>query len=476
MNWDSGGIVFGQAKGIMRVSANGGQPEVVVSVKDGELMYGPQVLPGGEWLLFTLATAATADSWNKAQIVVQSLKSSERKTLVSGGSDGRYLPTGHLVYALGGVLFAVPFDLPRLAVTGGPVPIVEGVKRSVGTTGTAHFSVSSTGSLVFVPGPASTSSALSDLALIDRNGAVQPLKLPPHAYEYPRLSPDGTRIAVGSDDGKEAIVWIYDVAGASSARRLTLGGRNRVPVWSADGERVAFQSDRDGDLGLFWQRADGATPAERLTKPDKDTAHVPESWSPDGKTLLFSVAKGSSYAVAALSLPDKKVTPVSGIQSPFPPAATFSPDGRWVTYSATPPGPLAVSVFVQPFPTTGATYPISKGNGFHPMWSPDGKELFYFTGPGAGSSQFVAVSVTTRPTFTFGNPVSMPRPAAAGRQGEERNYDITRDGKRFLGVVPAGQNTASGAPAAPQIQVVLNWFEELKARNDGRRCAAEVRS
>ncbi len=105
-------------------------------------------------------------------------------------------------------------------------------------------------------------------------------------------------------------MWIYDVAGASSMRRLTLGGRNRVPVWSADGERVAFQSDRDGDLGLFWQRADGTTAAERLTKPDKDTAHVPESWSPDGKTLLFSVAKGSSYAVAALSFTDKKVTPV----------------------------------------------------------------------------------------------------------------------------------------------------------------------
>jgi Tol biopolymer transport system component len=460
MTWDAGGIVFGEAKGIMRVSANGGQPEVLVSVKDGEVMYGPQVLPGGEWVLFTVATTATAEAWDKAQIVVQSLKSSERKTLVSGGSDARYLPTGHLVYALGGVLFARPFDLPRLAVTGGPVPVVEGVKRSSGATGTAHFSVSSTGSLVFVPGPVSTSSALSDLALIDRNGAVQPLKLPPGAYEYPRLSPDGKRIAFGSDDGKDATVWIYDVSGARSARRLTLGGRNRVPVWSPDGERVAFQSDREGDLGLFSQRADGTTSAERLTKPDKDTAHVPESWSPDGKTLLFSVAKGSSYAAAALSLTDKKVTPVGGIQSPNPPSATFSPDGRWVAYSVPTPGTIAGSVFVQPFPTTGATYPISKG-GFHPTWSPDGKELFYFAGGGAG--QFVAVSVTTRPTFSFGNPVSVPRPFVERGPASERNNDITRDGKRFLGVVAAGQ-TASGAPAAPQIQVVINWFEELKAR------------
>jgi serine/threonine-protein kinase len=462
MTWDAGGIVFGQGKGIMRVSANGGQPEVLISVKDGEVIYGPQVLPGGEWVLFTVATAATAEGWDKAQIVVQSLKSSERKTLVSGGSDARYLPTGHLVYALAGVLFAVPFDLRRLAVTGGPVPVVEGVRRSQ-FTGTAHFSVSNTGSLVFVPGPASTSSALSDLALVDRNGTVQPLKLPPGAYEYPRLSPDGKRIAVGSDDGKDAIVWIYDVAGASSARRLTLGGRNRVPVWSADGERVAFQSDRDGDLGIFWQRADGTTTAERLTKPDKDTAHVPESWSPDGKTLLFSIAKGSSgYSLAALSLTDKKVTPVGGIQSLFPPSATFSPDGRWVAYSATAPGSPLSSLFVQPFPMTGATYPISKsGGGFHPTWSPDGKELFYFAGGGGG--QFVAVSVTTRPTFTFGNPVLVSKPFVERGPGSERNNDITLDGKRFLGVVTAGQ-TASAASAAPQIQVVLNWFEELKAK------------
>jgi Tol biopolymer transport system component len=178
---------------------------------------------------------------------------------------------------------------------------------------------------------------------------------------------------------------------------------------------------------------------------------------------LFSVDKGFSYAVAALSLEDKnvkKVTPFGGIQSAFPPAATFSPDGRWVAYSAGKPGAFAGSLFVQPFPTTGATYPISKGSGFHPTWFPDGKGLFYFAGGGGG--QFFAVSVTTRPTFTFGNPVPLPRPFVMRGPGFERNYDITRDGKRFLGVVAAGQSTASGAPAAPQIQVVLNWTEELK--------------
>jgi serine/threonine-protein kinase len=471
MTWDASGIVFGQgSKGIMRVSANGGQPTVVARVKSGEVAASPQVLPGGDWVLFTVATTA-AGAWDKAQVVVQSLKTSERKTLITGGSDARYVPSGigsakpevgHIVYAFGGVLFAVPFDLKHLAVTGGQVPVVEGVKRaaSAAVYGTAHLATSSTGSLAFIPGPVTTSGGQSDLALVDRTGAAQPLKLPPGAYEYPRLSPDGKRIAVGTDDGKEAIVWIYDVSGATSIRRLTLGGRNRVPVWSADGEHVAFQSDREGDLAIWWQRADGTTGAERLTRPDdKDTAHVPESWSPDGKTLLFSVSKGTSYAVAALTLGDKKVTPVDGTQSAQPPSATLSPDGRWVAYSVAAPGRTYGALFVQSFPTTGAMYPIS-GIGFHPVWTPDGKELFYT--PIIG--QLAAVSVTTRPAFTFGDPVTMPRVFLERGPGFERNNDITRDGKQFLGVVAPGQSTASSAAAAPQIQVVLNWFEELKAR------------
>ncbi len=184
MNWVGDTIIFGQrGGGIMRVSASGGKVEPLVSIEAGERAHGPQLLPGGEAVLFTLAADNPDESWDKARIVVHRLRTGERKTLFEGGSDARYLATGDLVYALSGVVFAIPFDVGRLEVKGGPVPVIEGVQRMTNPafSGTAHFSVSSTGSLVYIPGPASAVTSTSpqrDLALFDLKGGVQPLKLP----------------------------------------------------------------------------------------------------------------------------------------------------------------------------------------------------------------------------------------------------------------------------------------------------------
>ena len=411
-------------------------------------------------MLFTLATGTAAERWDKAQIVTQSLRSGERKTLIDGGSDARYVPTGHLVYALGGIVFAVPMDLRRLEVTGGPVPIVEGVRRAAANiTGAAHFGFSSTGSLIYVPGPVSTAVAQSDLALIDRKGGVEPLKLPPGPYQHPRASPNGTQIAFATDDGKEAIVWIYELGGTASMRRLTFGGKNRFPIWSADGQRVAFQSDREGDLGIFWQRADGSGAAERLTKPDQGTSHVPESWSPKGERFLFGVTKGSSVSLWTFSLQDKKATPFADVQSANPINAAFSPDGRWVAYTVTE-GAERPWIYVQPFPATGAKYQVSKASG-----DPSGVVARWTRArvPATGR-QWAVQTITTQPSFAFSAPVPVPRGGADCDPAPtaQRNYDVTPDG-RILGVVAAGQ-TRSAGPTTPQIQVVLNWFEELKAR------------
>ncbi len=464
MSWGPDGIVFGQgSKGIMRVSPNGGAPDVVVRVEDDEEAHGPQLLPGGQHLLFTLATGTAIDRWDRARVVVQSLTSGERKTLIEGGSDGRYVPTGHIVYALSGRVFAVAFDVRRLEVKGGAAPMVEGVRRSGGSgTGTAHFSVSSAGSLIYIPGAVSTSSAQWEIALIDRKGGVERLKLPPGPYESPRVSPDGTRIAFGTetDPGKEAIVWIYELSGTTGIQRLTFGGNNRFPIWSSDSTRVAFQSDREGDLAIFWQPVVGGGTAERLTKPDQGESHAPESWSPKTDRLLFSVTKGSDVSLWTFSLQDRKATPFGEVHSRFPTGARFSPDGQWVAYASTERG-TRNTIYVQPFPPTGAKYQLfAKGSDIpHEVaWSPDGKELFY--NPGVG--RFEAVSVRTQPTFAFGNAVAVPRPFRTAPSNSRTLYDITPGGK-FVGLIPAGQ-TEFGPLATPQIHVILNWFEELQAR------------
>ena len=188
VSWGTDGIVFGQPdKGIMRVSANGGTPEVLVGVKDGEQAYGPQILPGGETVLFTLATGTAAERWDRAHIVTHSLRSGERKTLVDGGSDARYVPTGHLVYAVGGIVFAVPMDLRRLEVTDGPIPIVEGVRRRPTPSRARPNSISQARERwCTCQARISATTAQSQLALIDRKGGVELLKLPPGPYQHPR--------------------------------------------------------------------------------------------------------------------------------------------------------------------------------------------------------------------------------------------------------------------------------------------------
>jgi serine/threonine-protein kinase len=457
MSWDTTGIVFGQAKGIMRVSASGGTPDLLVSVRDGEQAYGPQILPGGEAVLFTLASGSAADRWDQAQIMTQSLRSGERKRLVDGGSEARYLPTGHLVYARGPTIFAAPMDRRRLEVTGGAVPIVEGVRRAAqNATGAAQFGISNTGSLIYVPGPVSTAVDQSDLALIDRKGGVEPLKLTPGPYQHPRASPNGRQIAFATDDGKEANVWIYDLGSATSMRRLTFGGKNRFPTWSADGQRVAFQSDREGDLGIFWQKADGSGRADRLTKPERGVSHVPESWSSSGERFLFGETKGSSVSLWTLSLQDKRAVQVAGVESQTPINAAFSPDGRWFAYTVTEAG--ASRTYVQPFPTTGAHYQVSTTTTIHPVWSRDGRELM--SQPQGG--QWAVQTITTRPSFASSALVPMSRGGALSLGPTfRRNFDTMPDG-RILAVVPAGQSQS--ASATPQIQVVLNWTEELKQR------------
>jgi len=463
LSWSEEGIVYGEGGDrILRVSPNGGRPEQLFAAKQNETIGDPYMMPGG--VLFTLVPASNANSaLDKAQAVVQALKSDTRKIVLEGVTDARYLPTGHLAYVSNGVLFAVPFDVKRLETTGGPANILEGVAR--GNIIASQFAFSTTGSLIYVPGAVTASVAgQTVLGLVDRKGDVEPLKTPPNAYSFPRVSRDGKRVAYQIEENNDTGIWIYELSGATAPRRLTLPGTgaNRYPIWSSDNQRVAFQSDREGDLGIWWQRADGSGAAERLTKPDKGISQVPDSWSPDGRTFSFSEEKDNGAAIWTYSLRDKKATVLAETPGASLNSSVFSPDGRWVAYQLT--AQPNSRIYVRPFPATATAYvaPVD-ADSHHPVWSPDGKELLYVYGP----SQLGNMIVSTQPGVSFGSPVHAPKSGfTTAVPANVRTYDIMPDGKQFIGVVNASQ-TRSGATGR-ELRVVLNWFEDVKQRASGK--------
>src|SRR6185295_13173513 len=288
-------------------------------------------------------------------------------------------------------------------------------------------------------------------------GTLAPLKLPPGVYGYPRVSPDGSRIAVEIDDVKEASVWIYDLNATSAIRRRTFGGSSRGPIWSRDGNRVAYQSDREGG-GIFWQSADGTDAPERLTTVSKGETHTPEVWTKDGRTLLFDVRTATGETVSMLSMRDRTISSLKGVQSSDPITPTLSPDGNWLAYTTTTA--QGTTIYVEPFPQTGAKYQLPTRPGespHHPVWSPDGKELYY----NPTAPIFEVIPVATRPVLAFGKPVQIPKNMTLGPPPVRTNYDILPSGK-LVGILTPGIEATS--LATQPIQVVLNWFEELKQR------------
>jgi Tol biopolymer transport system component len=448
-------------KGILRVSANGGKPVTLIAAKPDELMFGPQLLPDRDHLLFTVGSRINPrliSAWDKAKIVVQSLKTGERKTVIDVGADGRYVPTGHLVYALGSTLLAVPFNVTKLENTGGPVPVTEGVVRAGNTSGAAQFSFAGNGTMVYFVGSVNSSDE-TKVALVARDGKEKPLPFPPTRYSEPRISPDGKQAAVVSDDEQgNGFLSVYELSQATALRRLTFQNADH-PVWTRDGQRLIFDSAGI----LFWQRADGGA-AEELAKPQESSVggggggYVSSAVSRDGKSLLLRAGVNGGD-VWSLSLDGDRKTKslISGEQSQS--QAYFSPDGRWIVYTSVESG--QPEIYVQPFPPTGAKYQITTTGGMSPLWSPDGKQIFYI-GISGPQRQLSSVDVHTQPSFGFANPAKLPIARIASRNTMNRPYDITPDGKQFL--IVSRDSNAFEQPAQRQIRITLNWLEDLKQR------------
>jgi serine/threonine-protein kinase len=340
-----------------------------------------------------------------------------------------------------GTLVAVPFDLTRLEVRGAaPVAVAEGIL--VGGEG-AHYMSSENGLLAYVAGAARFEDRT--LVWVDRHAKLDPVHVPARAYETPRVSPDGSQVAV-TTGGATYDIWVINLS-RGDATRLIGEGSNQFPVWTPDGKRLTYRATRGRTRNVFWRMADGSGIEERLTTGEG--IHAPHSWSPDGQTLLFQDAT-RGRDILALKLPDRQTEPF--LRTRFREVASqFSPDGRWVAYVSDESG--RQEVYVRPYPGPGAKWQISTDGGEQPVWNPNGRELFYRSG-----HKMMAVDVVAQPVFATGTPKVLFTGDYASAPTPSPNYDVSRDGRRFLMVQPSKQENAT----LSQIVVVLNWHEELK--------------
>jgi serine/threonine-protein kinase len=420
--------------GVERISASGAGREVLTSPDraNGEVSHRwPSLLPGGKTFLYSIGHGS---SWDEAKIVAQRFGSKERKVLVEGGSNPRYLPTGHLVYARGESLYAVPFDPGTLEVGGAPVQIVEGVAN--GAAGMAEYSVSRTGVLVYRAAGTLTDEGGGPV-LLDRAGKKIPLgheSLSGRSILGPVLSPGGDRLsgAIGYE------IWTFDLRRGTSTR-LTSGTRAISPVWSPDGSTIVFGEERGGPWNPYVRRSDGTDPEQLLV--GDETSLLPTSWSPDGKFILMERTNQETggdvmvYSVADRSLKPFLVTEQSEENG------VFSPDGRWVAYRSVDSG--RNEIYVRPFDGSPGRWQISNEGALFAYWKKL-DEIVYQSG-----SSVMSVHVRTSPTFVADPPRVL-------FSGPYFLADVTHDGERFL-ALESGEPQGRDAP----LRVVLDWFPEV---------------
>jgi eukaryotic-like serine/threonine-protein kinase len=483
MTWVGDRILFGQHdpqghRGIVEVSANGGTPKLLIPVdaaKD-ESAHGPQVVADGRAVVFALRAGNTL--WNAATIVAHELATGKRTVLVEQGTDPHVLPTGHLLFARGAALFAVPFDPTRLTVTGGPVPVQEGVRPAAGNaSGAVHVAWSASGSLAFIPGAATTIDRT--LVWADRNGKTERSSAPLRNYSSRatdmRVSPDGTRVAVvinattpgamsGATRAGQPIIgddiWVWDIA-RTTLTRLTFTGQAGFPVWTPDSRRVCYASD----VSVYCHAADGSGQAQVMVKVDAPDFEVDptsaavavRAFSPEGTRMLFGarLANTKSLDIMMTTLGSSPETRAL-IHTPYNEAGSaVSPDGRWLAYHSNESG--RNEVYVRPFPEVDqGRWQISTDGGAEPRWAANGRELFFTTGGGPTPLVVWGASIRPGSTFVASQPAVITQfPMAVA------TYDVAPDGRFLFNVIAANQLNSE---PNHQLVIVQNWFDDLRRR------------
>ena len=455
-SWGADGwIVFTRAlhSGLWRVRADGGVPEAITTLDAAgheKTHRFPHVLPREKGVLFASASGDLS-SYDDATLFARQASTGRLTVVVKGGMAPHYVESGHVVFARAGAIFAVPFDIDRLAVTGRAVKVISGV-RTVPSGGEAQFSVSPAGTLAYVAGGPVGEDAR--VVIADRQGRERSLLDAPGPYLNVRLSPDGRSLAVERAKANEEI-WVYDLDRGASTR-FASGWDNMLPVWSPDGQQIAFACNRFGPDVLFLAPIDGSTPARALT--GKDIHHqYPLDISPDGRTLVFQRRPGGSPNPPLAGDTGLDLWRLSLAGDPNPQAvvadpgdqneARISPDGRWLAYVSNESG--RNEVYVRPFPGPGGRQLVSAGGGYWPRWTRGGREVIY------SADDYALMSVAITP----GTPLRASRPRPLGKTPPRHyvHYDVSADGERFVFILPG----PSQEPPR-EVTVITNWLEDLK--------------
>jgi eukaryotic-like serine/threonine-protein kinase len=444
-SWNRDGIIIlgTNSSGLLRVSAAGGElvPLTTLDAAKKEAAHIlPQFLPDGRRFLFTAVPGNV--------VKLGSLDSSTQSEVLKVGTHAWYAAPGYLLFARQGTLSAQRFDASTATVSGDPVPVAEGVRMFFGTWGL--FSASENGTLVYE----STDAAAGGTPIwVDRNGRSTPI-VPEglDGAQYPRLSPDGRRIAVI----RAGDLWVQDLAGRPPIR-LTFDGKERrhfSPLWSPDGRRIVYETQSPSQLRVVPSDASSAT----STTLGPDGHFHPYGWSAGGLELV--AARLGPNDIVALSMA-RESAPRDVVVSPAEEGTgglSMSPDGRWLAYAANPTG--QTEIWVRPYPGPGAPVRVSPGGGAEPVWSRNGRELFYIDSP---NGQLIAVSIQTQPELRFSAPVALFNVRDFAFSSQPPSYDVAADG-RFLMIRPAG----NVAPGKRPLTVVLNWAAEMRPATGGR--------
>jgi serine/threonine-protein kinase len=470
--WGEDGFIIaalGNPAGLSRIPENGGSPQPLTKVENGEVTHRwPKILPGRKAVLFSASNSQS--NWEEAHVEVLSLKTGQRKTVVPGGFYGRYLPSGHLVYLRGGTLYGMAFNIDRLEPAGPPATLLEGVAAS--NFGGGQLDFSRNGTLVYFAGNPSIEDKRK-LVWIDAAGKTQPFFAPPDRFGSPALSPDGKRLAIGIGGFGGNDLWVYDLEREIPTKLPTAGHVFLGSVWAPDGRHLVYATQPSSNNGVMWMRADGGGEPERLTRDDTHLGQVANSVSPDGRfVLVFGPGTGAQCLIIDTADPDH---PKAGAPEPLLSTSrilggTISPDGRWLAYTSNASG--TPQVFVRPFANgkiagSGVSQ-ISSAGGAYPVWSrPHQHQLLYVTSEG----HIMVVDYTaegdlfhfSKPrlwtdkqiggaTSLGGIPFGFGRPA----------FDLAPDGRRIIAWEP--QEEPKQVKVNLHVMLLQNWFDELRRR------------